>query len=68
MLDWLGDIGGLNGILLTLCETLVAPFAGFSLQRYLLTNLFSKRAVPEDEQAQKSDKYDDEKAKKESDS
>ena len=43
ILDWLGDIGGLNGILLSIFEIGIAPFAGFSLQRFLLTNMFRKR-------------------------
>ena len=43
ILDWLGDIGGLNGILLSIVEICVAPFASFSLQKYLLTSFFKKQ-------------------------
>ena len=40
VLDWLGDIGGLNGILLTMCEIAIAPFATFGMSRYVLLNFF----------------------------
>ena len=36
LLDWLGDVGGLLGILKALGEFLVAPFAAFSLRAKLM--------------------------------
>ena len=46
VLDWLGDIGGLNGILLTIAEISIAPFASFELSRYLLLNFFRTQKRP----------------------
>ena len=40
LLDWLGDIGGLQGTLATICYYLVTPFSTFALQRFLLTSFF----------------------------
>ena len=40
ILDWLGDIGGLNAVLSYLCGAMIAPFATFTFHRTMLTSMF----------------------------
>ena len=48
LLDWLGDIGGLYGMICTLASFMVYPMAKFGLETALMSSFFRFRQSQEE--------------------
>ena len=53
MLDWLGDVGGLNDALKLIVGSIIIPISSFAMQTRLLTSFF--RLQKSDESTQLSE-------------